>query len=98
MNNPLIEQKDPLLLRIVYTVLFYCIFYLAEMAIAVIAIIQTIFVALSGAPQPDIRNFSAQLAIYLQQVVAYMTWASDKKPYPFVEWPRDASSQQKQDQ
>ena len=68
MNNPLIF-KDPLLLHRLYGPCF-CIFYLAEMGIAVIAIIQTIFVALSGAPQPDIRNFSAQLAIYLQQVVA----------------------------
>lgn len=96
MNSPLIEQKDPLLLRIVYTVLFYCIFYLAELAVAIIAILQTGFVALSGAPQADIKRFSIQLAVYLRQVVAYMTWSTDSKPYPFVEWPRD-SIEQKQE-
>lgn len=96
MNGPIIEQKDPLLLRIVYTVFFYCIFYLAELAVAIIAILQAVFVALSGAPQPDVKNFSLQLAAYLRQVVAYMTWATDNKPYPFVEWPRDASEQKEE--
>ncbi len=96
MNSPLIEQKDPLLLRIVYTVLFYCIFYLAEIAVAIIAIVQTVFVALSGAPQADIKRFSTQLAEYLKQVSAYMTWATDNKPYPFVEWPHDANEQKQE--
>lgn len=96
MNNPLIEQKDPILLRIVYTILFYCIFYLAELAVVIIAIIQTCYVVLSGAPQADIKNFSMQLSTYLRQLVSYMTWATDKKPYPFVEWPRNASEQKQE--
>lgn len=94
MNSPIIEQKDPILLRIVYTVLFYCIFYLAELAVLVIAIVQTGFVLLSGTPQPDMQSFSAQLAVYLRQVVSYMTWATDNKPYPFVEWPRETIEQE----
>lgn len=96
MNNPIIEQKDPILLRIVYTILFYCIFYLAELVVLVIAIIQTGFVLLSGAPQPDLKGFSVQLSVYLRQVVAYMTWATDNKPYPFVEWPRDVIEQKQE--
>lgn len=96
MNSPLIEQKDPLLLRIIYTVFFYCIFYLAEIAVGIIAVVQTVFVALSGDSQPDIKRFSVQLSEYLKQVVAYMTWGTDKKPYPFVEWPQDRVEQKQE--
>lgn len=96
MNNHLIEEKDPILLRIVYTVLFYCIFYIAELAVIVIVVAQTLFVAFSGSPQPDMKNFSLQLSTYLRQVVNYMTWATDRKPYPFVEWPRDTDAQKEE--
>ncbi|CBL45173.1 Hypothetical protein HDN1F_15900 [gamma proteobacterium HdN1] len=87
MQQPLIERNDPVVLRIAYAFVFYFVFCFAELVVAAIALIQLAVVLLSGAPQADLKGFARQLAVYLQQVVAYVTWGSDQKPYPFMEWP-----------
>lgn len=96
MSNPLIEEKDPVLLRVVYTVLFYFVYHLAELVLIAITVTQTLFVVFSGESQPDIKRFSAQFAEFLRQMAAYMTWATEQKPYPFIEWPREAIEQKEE--
>lgn len=89
MNNDyLVEEKDPLVLRIAYTVFFYVVLRLLDLAVAAIAVIQGVFVLTGSKPQPDLARFAAALSRYVGQVAAYMTWTTDQKPYPFAEWPR----------
>lgn len=87
MSPNLIEEKDPLLLRLVYIVAYYIVLRFVDVVVAGIAIVQIVCVAVSGQKQEDLARFSGQLAEFIRQVIDYSTWRSDRKPYPFLEWP-----------
>jgi hypothetical protein len=87
-NDDLVEEKDPVVLRIAYTVMFYVVLRLLDIAIAVIAVVQGVYVLTGHSPQADLARFAGALSRYVGQVAAYMTWTTDQKPYPFAEWPR----------
>lgn len=91
-DQDLVEEKDPVLLRIVYTVLLYIVLRLLDIAVAAIAVIQGCCVLAGGQPQADLARFAVSLSRYIGQVAAYMTWTTDVKPYPFSEWPREPES------
>jgi hypothetical protein len=81
------SEHDPLILRLFYTLVFYFAYSLSRFVVAFLAIFQAIYVLFTGSPQPDLRRFGASLGRFSEQVVAYISWASDDKPFPFADWP-----------
>lgn len=75
--------------RILYMLLFGVILYLVMMVLCVVVIVQVIFALISGSPNDDIRRFSSDLLRYLRQVVMFLTYNRDAKPYPFQSWQSD---------
>lgn len=84
-----LDEADPILLRFLYMLLFYVILALSRFVVLIVAVFQAIHTLITGAPQTDLRRFGAALSRFLQQVVAYLTWSSDHKPFPFADWPND---------
>jgi hypothetical protein len=47
-----------------------------------------LWVLFTGEPNPQLKSTGASLAAYLSQVVRYLTFNSNEKPFPFdAEWP-----------
>lgn len=88
-HDDAIDEADPLLLRLLYTLLFYVILALSRFVVLLVAVFQAIHTLVTGSPQTDLRRFGAALSQFLQQVVAYLTWSSDHKPFPFSDWPNE---------
>jgi hypothetical protein len=74
-------------LRAVYMILFGVIFYVVEFVLLVVAVVQFLFKLFTGASLPRIDAFGASLAAFVRDLVAYLTFASDAKPFPFAAWP-----------
>jgi len=73
--------------RLVFMVLFAVAFQLGELLLAAVAVIQFLFRLITGGCNDRLAVFGAGLAEYLRQVVAYLTFASESRPFPFDNWP-----------
>jgi len=49
----------------------------------VLAVVQFVMVAINGRANDEIKAFSASLAQYEWELLAYMTFARDDQPFPF---------------
>ncbi len=73
--------------RALYTILYLIIGRLISMVLFVIAITQFIYTWVSGEPNDKILQFSERLAEYTKQLVAYVSFNTDEKPWPVGDWP-----------
>ena len=80
--------KSSTWMRLIYIILFTITFNVAEVVVAVITIVQFFTVLLSGGtPNKRLQDFGRTLGTYLRQVVSFLTYESDDKPFPIGEWP-----------
>lgn len=73
--------------KFLYLLLFAICFNVAEIVLWTITIIQFVSSLLRGAPLQQLRVFGSSLSTYLSQVADFLTFASDKKPFPIAPWP-----------
>jgi hypothetical protein len=79
-------SRRPVWVRGFYMLLMAILWHVAEVVLLFMAVVQFIF-ALLGGPNERLTRFGGALARYLQQVAAYLTFASDELPFPFADWP-----------
>jgi hypothetical protein len=56
----------------------------------VLAAVQFLMHAINGKPNEDLKTFSASLAEYLRELLAYMTFAREEQPFPMGPFPKAA--------
>ena len=74
--------------RILYMLLFAIAYSVAEMVVSAIVVAQVVFVLFSGKPNEQLLDFGAQLSRYLYEVLRYLTFNTDRQPFPFSAWNR----------
>ncbi len=74
-------------LRGLFMLLFGIAFYVGEFLLGVIAVVQFLAALFSGRPLDRLCYFGAQLAAWMGEIVAFLTFASDARPFPFAPWP-----------
>jgi hypothetical protein len=85
---PTTTDANALGMRIVYMIIFGVAFWILCWTLAITAVLQLIVRLLGGKPSPDLARFGASLGRFAQQVIEYLTFRSDRLPYPFTEWPQ----------
>lgn len=79
-------------LRGLYIVMFAIFIYLAQIVIAAVVVFQFLHTLLTGKPNPRLQTFGQSLSTYAYQILAYLSYNSDDRPYPFSAWPRGVPS------
>lgn len=74
--------------RVVYMILYLIIGKIVSMMLFVIAVGQLIYSWLSGRPNEKILPFTASMAEYAKQIVMYLSFNTDEKPWPSADWPK----------
>lgn len=74
-------------MRFVYLVVLGVAFYLAGFLTFAIAIFQFLAKLFAGHVFGGLTEFGDALATYQAQIVRYLTFASDDKPFPFAPFP-----------
>ena len=92
-NNQTNLASADLWIRLVYMVLFGALSWLARVVILIIAAIQFLLVLLAGNGNGNLRQLGDGIARWTQQAYAFLTFASDDKPYPFQDWPAPAEEE-----
>ena len=89
MSDELIEIVDNIKQPSVWIrVLFMIVFALASYIIIlplvlVLSIAQALFVFVTGDSNANLRYFSATLELYVSQIIKFLTYLSEVKPFPF---------------
>ena len=81
------EREKPGIARALYILLYLIIVRFISMVLFVIAITQYIYSWLTGAPNEKILHFTEDLAEYTKQLVSYVGFNTDEKPWPVGDWP-----------
>ena len=71
--------------RILYMLLFAVVFWIVCWVLALTALAQLLIRLLSGGVSPELARFGSRLGRYTQQIVEYLTFATDRVPYPIGE-------------
>lgn len=81
-------------LRIFFMIAFAVILYLiVAPVVLVIMIAQALFAFVTGAPNSNLKEFSAALSEYIHQMLNFLLFNSDEKPFPFSDFPSSTSEE-----
>lgn len=69
-------------------IFFAIVYYLLILLIAAIAIFQFGSLLFTGKLNVLLIDFGQSLSVYSQQIISFLTYNSEQKPFPFTEWPR----------
>jgi len=74
-------------LRGAYILLFAIIYGVAEALLVAVVLFQFGSILLAGQTNERLHVFSRNLCEFIYQVLSYVTFNSDDKPFPFDVWP-----------
>ncbi|HVY64276.1 MAG TPA: DUF4389 domain-containing protein [Gammaproteobacteria bacterium] len=75
-------------LRLVFMIVLGICHELARLVGAVVVILQFLHVLFTGAPNDRLKDVGLSLAQYVRQVIEYLTFNTEVRPFPFdAEWP-----------
>lgn len=75
-------------LRGLFMLLFFLVYEVTEMLVIFVAIVQFLFSIFTGKSNANLRSFGDSLSQYAQQMVTYLSYNSEEKPFPFADWPK----------
>ena len=70
-----------------YIVLFSIIYSVTELVIFLVVLFQFLFVLLTRNTNDKLLTLGLNLSTYVYQILAYMTFNSNERPYPFSDFP-----------
>lgn len=76
------------LIRGLYIVLFLVIGYFSVFVVLLIAILQFLANLIFRKSNDYLLQFGRALSMYASEVIDYITYVSDVKPFPFKPWPK----------
>ncbi len=76
-------------LRILFVALFWIAFHITQFVILAVAIGQCLFTLFTGKANPQLMKLGHNLSQYVQQILAFVTFNSDQRPFPFNDFPQD---------
>ena len=81
-----IKNRD-LWLRGLFILLFSAILYFAFCLVGLLVLFQFVSKVVTGNLNRQLADFSVGLVRYISQILGYITFQSDERPFPFNPWP-----------
>jgi|ERR687891_117038 hypothetical protein len=73
--------------RGLFIILFALVYSVAEAVLWLMVMIQFGFKLLTGETNQRLLDFSQRLSTFIYQILLYITFNSESKPFPFSDWP-----------
>jgi len=75
-------------LRLVFMFVFYILGSLAALVASVVVVLGFLWVLFTGETNKQLQQVGKGIAAYVHEIICYLTYNSDTKPFPFdAEWP-----------
>lgn len=87
--DSIIDNLKQSWIRIILMVVFAVVLYLViPLVLLVLMIAQVLFVLITGESNANLRSLGAALSTYIFQIVQFMSYVTDVKPFPFSDFPK----------
>jgi hypothetical protein len=73
--------------RALYMLLFTVIYAVAEIVIGAVVLFQLFSVLFAGSTNERLLMLGQNISTYVYQIMLFLTFNTDEKPYPFGDWP-----------
>ncbi len=73
--------------RILYMLLFALAYSVAEFILMAVVIAQALFKLITGDINNNLKILGKQAALYIYDVMLFLTFNTETKPFPFSAWP-----------
>ena len=73
--------------RAVFMLAFWIASRVALIIVIALALFQLICTVITRRPNEKIIRFGGSLGVYLSQIVNFLTYNTEQKPWPFGDWP-----------
>lgn len=73
--------------RLLFMLLFLFLWGVSRVVTAAVVLIQFLWVLFTGQTNEQLLKLGQGLATYSYQIVLYLTFNSDQRPFPFTDWP-----------
>ncbi|HEY7887102.1 MAG TPA: DUF4389 domain-containing protein [Steroidobacteraceae bacterium] len=87
LPQPVEPPPGDLGVRFLYMLLFAVVFWIVSWTLAVTAIAQLLVRLSCGRVSGELARFGGALARYTQQIVEFLTFVTERVPYPIGEFP-----------
>lgn len=77
-------------IRGMYMLLFALIYNIAEIVVGAVAVFQFIVSLFTGKTNEYLITLGQSLGTFIYQIMQFLTFNSEDKPYPFSPWPQGA--------
>lgn len=78
-------------MRLLYMILFVFIYGVAEFLLAAVVLIQIGFAIIARDRNRKLLSLGADISMFIYEILRYLTFNAEKKPFPFSDWPTSAS-------
>ncbi|MCP5243918.1 MAG: DUF4389 domain-containing protein [Burkholderiales bacterium] len=80
-------QKNEILVRGLFMLFFIVIYSISKFLIIGVMLFQFITILLTEKPNEQILKFSNGLGTYIYQIIQFLSFNSEQRPFPFSKWP-----------
>lgn len=74
-------------LRLVFMLLFAAVLQLASLVMWILVAVQFVFSLVTGEDNQHLRRFGHSLSTYIYDVLKFLCYSREAKPFPFADWP-----------
>ena len=74
-------------LRGLFMLVFIFIYALSRFIVGAVVLLQFLWVLFSGEVNERLKTLGQSLAVYTAQIIRYLTYNSEQRPFPFDDWP-----------
>ena len=77
-------------LRLVFMIVVIFLYAISRIVVGAVVVLQFFWVLFTGSPNRKLERLGQSLATYTYQIIRYLTFITDKRPFPFDEdWPSE---------
>lgn len=73
--------------RVLYMLLFALAYSVAEFVLIAVAVVQVLIKLVTGDINENLKILGKQTSLYIYDVMLFLTFNTEKKPFPFSTWP-----------
>ena len=75
-------------MRLVFMLIMTFLYSISRIVVGTVVVVQFIWVLFTGKTNPKLLSFGNSLAVYTREIILYLTFNTEKRPFPFdLEWP-----------
>ena len=84
--------------RLLFMAFFAVVYGILHGVLAVVVGLQFLTVLFTGSPNERLMKFGHELGIYYHDIVVFVTFKTEARPFPFSDWRREPVPKQRTDE